>query len=291
MGRLRSTLSAYAITSDDPANVLSLVDRKLQYFEPGEMATALMAVFDTTHDRLAVSTAGHPAPVLAHPDGTTSVLELPVDPPLGVRQSQPRRVTELDLPRGSLLCLYTDGLIERRTVSFDERLEKLREVVTADSPEVVCSTVMRRLVGADAPVDDIAVLVVRFDERAPGDPLDLHMPAVPASLMHVRTALRRWLRDNGAAESAVVDLLVAVGEATSNAVEHAYGLEGGVFSVNVQLQEADAVVRISDAGQWRDPRGADRGRGTLIMQMTTDEFHVDRGPAGTEVVLRRRIDR
>src|SRR4051812_27452322 len=73
MGRLRSTLRAYAITSDDPGHVLSLVDRKLQYFEPGEMATALMAVFDTTHDRLAVSTAGHPAPVLAHPDGTTCV--------------------------------------------------------------------------------------------------------------------------------------------------------------------------------------------------------------------------
>jgi anti-sigma regulatory factor (Ser/Thr protein kinase)/putative methionine-R-sulfoxide reductase with GAF domain len=291
MGRLRSTLRAYAITSDDPANVLSLVDRKLQYFEPGEMATALMAVFDTTNDRLTISTAGHPAPVLAHPDGTASVLELPVDPPLGVRHSQPRRVTELDLPRGSLLCLYTDGLIERRTVSFDERLEKLREVVTVDTPEAVCSNVMRRLVGADAPADDIALLVVRFEERAPGDPLDLHLPAVSSSLMHVRTALRRWLRDNGAAESAVVDLVVAVGEATSNAVEHAYGLEGGVFSVNVQLQDADAVVRISDTGQWRDPRGADRGRGTLIMQMTTDEFHVDRGPAGTEVVLRRRIDR
>jgi len=290
MGRLRSTLRAYAITNDDPADVLSLVDRKLQYFEPGEMATALVVVYDTNEDRLRISTAGHPAPMVAYPDGSTTMLELSIDPPLGVRTARPRRVTELSLPRGATLCLYTDGLVERRTVPFDDRLDMLREAVKIESPQAVCASVMQRLVGADAPADDIALLVVRVAEHRPGAPWNLAVPAMPASLMPLRTALRRWLQDAGASEAAVIDLLVAAGEAASNAVEHAYGPAGGTVSVSAQLEGDQAVVRVSDSGQWREPRGDHRGRGSLIMQMTTDEVRVERGPEGTEVVLRRRMD-
>jgi serine phosphatase RsbU (regulator of sigma subunit)/anti-sigma regulatory factor (Ser/Thr protein kinase) len=289
MGRLRSTLRAYAITTDDPAAILSHVDRKLQYFEPGEMATALVATFDTIQDVMRISTAGHPAPMLANADGTTTLLDLPIDPPLGVRHSRPRRTTDMPLPRGGVLCLYTDGLVERRTIPFDDRLEQLREVVTVDAPEAVCASVMRSLVGAAAPADDIALLVVRVANTGPGAPLDLRLPATPASLLHIRTALRRWLRDAGATDTSVIDVLVAVGEATANAVEHAYGLSDGTISVGVQLDGDDVVVRVSDTGQWREPRGHDRGRGTLIMETTTDEFRIERGTAGTEIVLRRRI--
>jgi len=289
MGRLRSTLRAYAITTDDPSEILSLVDRKLHYFEPREMATALLAIFDPNSDLLRISAAGHPAPVLAHPDGTSSLLDLPIDPPLGVRHARPRRTTDLEVKRGAVLCLYTDGLVERRTVPYDDRVEQLRTVVNIDSPDVVCASVMRSLVGAEAPVDDIALLVVRIAERRPGAPLELRFPAVPSALTHVRSAVRRWLRDADATDEAVIDVLVAVGEATSNAVEHAYGLAGGTISVDVELDGADVVLRVSDSGQWREPRGHDRGRGTLMMETTTDEFRIERGDSGTEVVLRRRI--
>jgi anti-sigma regulatory factor (Ser/Thr protein kinase)/putative methionine-R-sulfoxide reductase with GAF domain len=291
MGRLRSTLRSYAITTEEPAAILSLVDRKLQHFEPGEMATALLAVFDVNQGRLRFSSAGHPSPVLASPDGSASLLELPVDPPLGVRHAAVRRTTDIELPRGAVLCLYTDGLVERRTVPLDDRLELLRGAVKVDSPEGVCASVMRVLVGAEAPLDDIALLVVRIADDGPGAPLELTLPAVPTSLAHIRVALRRWLQDVDAPPSVVDDVLVAVGEAASNAVEHAYGPGGGTVSVSVQLDDADAVVRVSDTGQWREPRGTGRGRGTLIMRTTTDDVRVDRTPSGTEVVLRRRIIR
>src|SRR4051812_43600525 len=68
MGRLRSTVRAYALTTSDPARILSLVDHKLQYFEAGEMATVLVAIFDPTLARVEVSSAGHPPPVVASPD-------------------------------------------------------------------------------------------------------------------------------------------------------------------------------------------------------------------------------
>jgi anti-sigma regulatory factor (Ser/Thr protein kinase) len=99
------------------------------------------------------------------------------------------------------------------------------------------------------------------------------------------------LRRVGAGDSAVHDVLVAVGEATSNAVEHAYGPAGGTIAVRVELDGSDVLVEIADNGQWREPRGHGRGRGTLIMQMTTDEFRVERGANGTTVFLRRRLDR
>jgi phosphoserine phosphatase RsbU/P len=63
-----------------------------------------------------------------------------------------------------VLCLYTDGLVERRHLDVDETLEVLRTAVAARPPESVCVEVMRRLVGVTTPEDDIAVLVVR---RAP----------------------------------------------------------------------------------------------------------------------------
>jgi serine phosphatase RsbU (regulator of sigma subunit)/anti-sigma regulatory factor (Ser/Thr protein kinase) len=291
MGRLRSTLRSYAITTEDPAAILSLVDRKLQHFEPGEMATALLAVFDVNQGRLRFSVAGHPSPVLASPDGTAELLELPIDPPLGVRHAAARRTTDIELPRGAVLCLYTDGLVERRTVALDDRLELLRGAVKVDSPEGVCASVMRVLVGGQAPADDIALLVVRIAKDARGAPLELTFPALPTSLAHIRTTLRRWLHEVDAPTSVSNDVLVAVGEATANAVEHAYGPAGGTVSVAVELDGADVVVRVSDTGQWREPRGTGRGRGTLIMRTTTDDFRVDRSPTGTEVVLRRRIDR
>jgi anti-sigma regulatory factor (Ser/Thr protein kinase) len=291
MGRLRSTLRSYAITTDDPGTILSLVDRKLQHFEPDEMATALLAVFDVNQDVVRISVAGHPSPVVTLPDGTASFLELPVDPPLGVRHAATRRTTTVELPRGSVVCLYTDGLVERRNVPLDDRLDQLKAAVKIESPDDVCVSVMRSLVGSAAPADDIALLVVRTAADGPGTALELRYPALPSSLAHIRAALRRWLQGVDATETAVHDMLVAVGEATANAVEHAYGPGGGTIVVGVELDGADVVVRVTDNGEWREPRGHGRGRGTLIMETTTDQFRVDRGPAGTEVVMRRRIDR
>jgi anti-sigma regulatory factor (Ser/Thr protein kinase)/putative methionine-R-sulfoxide reductase with GAF domain len=290
MGRLRSTLRSYAITTEEPSQILTMVDRKLQHFEPGEMATALLVVFDMNQGRLRISAAGHPAPVLARQDGKATLLDLPADPPLGVRNAAARRTTDMEIPRGAVLCLYTDGLVERRTVPLDDRLELLRSVVSVDSPEGVCASVMRALVGAEAPSDDIALLVVSIAEMGAGVPLELIVPAVPTSLAHIRAGLRRWLRDVDATQSAAEDLMLAVGEATANAVEHAYGPGGGTVVVTIELDGPDAIVRIRDSGQWREPRGTGRGRGTLIMRTTTDDFQVERTDTGTEVVLRRRID-
>jgi serine phosphatase RsbU (regulator of sigma subunit) len=124
------------------------------------MATVALALIEPSLDSLQISLAGHPAPILATGDIGT-YLDLPVDPPLGVRPSAGRRSATVELPVGSVLALYTDGLIERRATSIDARIELLCASVAARPAEDVCVTVMANLVGPRPPSDDIALLAIR----------------------------------------------------------------------------------------------------------------------------------
>jgi serine phosphatase RsbU (regulator of sigma subunit) len=69
------------------------------------------------------------------------------------------------IPAGAVLCLYTDGLVERRDVPIDANLTRLCESITAGPPEQVCAAVMTALIGREPVRDDVALLVLR---QAPG---------------------------------------------------------------------------------------------------------------------------
>ncbi|WP_340684205.1 GAF domain-containing SpoIIE family protein phosphatase [Amycolatopsis coloradensis] len=164
MGRLRSALRAYALESDDPAEVLSKLDRKVQHFEPGALATVVYGSVSASRDRAVISLAGHLPPVLAAPDSPSVFVEAPVDPPIGVTGPRRRR-TEIELPPGGVLAFYTDGLVERRDQLIDVGLQRLAGVVTTDPPSAVCARVMAALVGATPAQDDIALLVARRERN------------------------------------------------------------------------------------------------------------------------------
>jgi anti-sigma regulatory factor (Ser/Thr protein kinase) len=153
----------------------------------------------------------------------------------------------------------------------------------------VCTTVMVQLIGDDRPTDDVALLTVRRLDPPSAEPLELAVPAVASSLRDIRAAAKRWLTTIDARPEDVMDVLLAVGEATSNVVEHAYGPRGGVVHVRLELQRPDVVVTVRDTGHWRSPRGDNRGRGTHIIQAVTDEVTIDRRSNGTELVIRRRV--
>jgi serine phosphatase RsbU (regulator of sigma subunit)/anti-sigma regulatory factor (Ser/Thr protein kinase) len=292
MGRVRSSLRAHALVNQQsPSAILDMADRQLRHFEPGEMATVVVAVLDASFDTVHLSIAGHPPPVVAAPGGPARFLGPVVDPPLGVARPGRRRVTSASVPPGAVLCFYTDGLVERREAAIDDRLELVRAAVAPAPAETVCSAVMARLIGAERPADDVALLAVRRLDVGT-DPLEVTLPAVASALGDMRAAVRLWMADVGAGATEVTDVLVAVGEATSNVVEHAYGPEGGDMSVRLELREPDLVVAtVRDSGRWRPPRGTNRGRGALIMEAAADQVRVERGPAGTEVVIHRRLGR
>lgn len=161
MGRMRSTVRAYAIESDDPAEVLDRLDRKMEIFEPDAMATVLYAVFDPDLARVRIASAGHWPPVLAVPGEETVPVDMRTDPLIGTGLAHRRSATELHVPPGAVLCFYIDGLIERRDVPIDIGVAKLCAAAYAGPPEQVAATIMGRLIGREGAGDDVALLVLR----------------------------------------------------------------------------------------------------------------------------------
>jgi sigma-B regulation protein RsbU (phosphoserine phosphatase) len=161
MGRLRSSLRAYALDGGEPGEVLTRLDRQLRHFEPGQMATMLFGVLDPGQGRVHLSSAGHPPAILAAPGVASKPLDTPADPPLGVPAPRPRRTTTVDVPVGGLLCFYTDGLVERRRVPIDDRLAVLCRTLGSGDPTRECASVMSTLVGRTPPADDIALLILK----------------------------------------------------------------------------------------------------------------------------------
>ena len=163
MGRLRSALRAYALIEiDDPALVLDQLNRKAVHFEHGTMATVLYAIINPDHGSLTMAVAGHPPPAMVVPGEQPRLVEVDPSPPIGLPyQKRPHNVT-VPLPLGSVMCFYTDGLVERRGQPIDVGLEQLCAAMTADRANVVCSRIMRALTdNLDEPEDDTAVLVMR----------------------------------------------------------------------------------------------------------------------------------
>lgn len=162
MGRLRSALRAYALDYLDPAQVLSKLDRKASHFEHNTMATVAYAVIDTASHRMNLALAGHLLPVLAVPGEKARFVPAHVGPPIGFDLGTSGRLgVEVDIPPGTLIVLYTDGLVERRGQDLDAWLERLRQVVSPMGPEAACNRVMAAMVGYQPATDDIALMAIR----------------------------------------------------------------------------------------------------------------------------------
>ena len=290
MGRLRSALRAFALEEDDPAEVLERLDGNVQHFEDGVMATVLYAIFEPSLDRVSLSTAGHLPPIMGRPGERSALINVPVDLPVGVSVGPPRRTTVIDLPPEALFFLYTDGLVERRGQSLDTGLELLCDAVRpgADS-DAVCTAVLHQMIGPTAVGDDVAMLVARRLEGPAVVPLNIVVPAVPRTLSDVRATVRRWLHAVDAPPDVAADVLVAVGEACANVVEHAYGPGGGTLTVQMELDGPTVVTNVRDNGRWRPARGEDRGRGTSLIRACSDHMDVIAGVGGTTVTFRRHL--
>jgi phosphoserine phosphatase RsbU/P len=161
MGRMRSSLRSYALETTDPAEVLARLDAKMQHFEPGALATVAYAVFEQGLDRVRICSAGHYPPVIAFPGHPAELADIPPGLLIGAVPRAQRRVATIEIRPGTLLCFYTDGLVERRGRSIEDGLKQLCQAVTAGPTEIACATVMRAMVGSDPVSDDIALLAFR----------------------------------------------------------------------------------------------------------------------------------
>jgi phosphoserine phosphatase RsbU/P len=170
MGRIRSALRAYALETTDPADILGRLDRKIRHFEPDALATVACAMFEPGRDQVTVSCAGHLPPIIALPGQAARPVGTASDLLLGVALQVGRRAVTFPFPPGALLCLYTDGLVERRSQPIDESIAELCAAVTAAEPDAMCARVMAAMARDATHSDDTAVLVIRRHPHGPDHP-------------------------------------------------------------------------------------------------------------------------
>jgi serine phosphatase RsbU (regulator of sigma subunit)/anti-sigma regulatory factor (Ser/Thr protein kinase)/PAS domain-containing protein len=290
MGTVRTAVRAYALEAPGPADALQRLDRFVAGEDPLEFTTLLVAFIDSATGRMTVSSAGHLPPLIVAAGGSY-LLGVPADPPLGVAE-HPRREAELTLAAGDAIVAYTDGLVEDRRAGIVAGLEDLG--LAAEAGEPSGSLVQRILdaLNAQAADDDVVVCAV----RRTGDAFRRTYPAEPGSVASARHDVTAFAAAHGASEALCGDVALAVSEACTNVVVHAYRHRpAGPGEMHVEVASEGHALRVTveDDGCGVRPRGDSPGvgLGLQIIARTTSAFEVQRSPSGgARLVLRFAAD-
>jgi hypothetical protein len=169
MGQLRAAVRALAGFDLPPDQVLRRLDQMAEDLDSIQCATCLYAIIDLDTRTCALSRAGHPPPILVQPDGTASVLDLPSGLALGLGDpafSRAFTTTEVTIPVGSTLALYTDGLVESREQDIDTGIATLQNALGSPrgTLESTCETIINAL---PKQYDDVALLLTRMTHTGP----------------------------------------------------------------------------------------------------------------------------
>jgi len=286
MGRLRTAIHTLAMLELSPAETLQQLNELMGDLGAREphFATCVYAVYDAVTGILEVASAGHLPPLLVSPDGTNEFLSLTPAPPLGIGSGsvQSKFVPVTD---GSLLVLYTDGLVENRTRDIDVGLRLLAEIfgsgAAARPLEDLCRATLAG-VYSDQQRDDIALLMARLSRISADNHVSWTLPAELTSARRARGLIRRPLtRWNLADLIPVTELLVS--ELVTNSVRYAQGMIG----LRLVL-EGGLVVEVTDDSaalpRLRHPDEDDeRGRGLQVISQFAQRWGARRTATGKVV--------
>ncbi|MGV9288551.1 SpoIIE family protein phosphatase [Streptomyces sp. NPDC003719] len=275
MGRLCTAVRTLADVDLSPDELLTHLDDLVGHLaaddygdEVAELgATCLYAVYDPVSRRLTLATAGHPAPALVLPDGTTRIVPVSAGPPLGVG-GLPFEATEVVLPEGSVVALYTDGLLEDRDHDTTELCRAL--TAPADSLEALCDGVIGA-VRPEEPGDDVALLLARTRALGSDQVATWDVQPDPANVAAIRQAATERLAAWGLDEIAFITELV-VSELVTNAIRY------GAPPVQLRLIRDSALIcEVSDGSSTsphlRRAHAFDEGgRGLLLVAQLTERW-------------------
>ncbi|MEU6119400.1 PAS domain S-box protein [Streptomyces sp. NPDC047117] len=275
MGQLRSAANALARTGMAPDRLMQVLDTVVADL-PGQLVTCCYLVIRPDAGQLTICSAGHLPVLLAAPGEGVRTLPAPVSVPLGVG-GIPHQQAAITVPPGSVLALYTDGLIETPGSDIEDRLGALHEeFATAFNVARDLEAAADRLLGALLPGakpddDDATLLLLRF----PAGPLAsvvTELPATPSAVSDGRaflaSALSRWGRTEAADEACLL-----VSELLTNAIRHGEG----PLLLRLRMSRSELTAEVSDRSPRR-PRlrlaGTDEesGRGLFLVDALADSW-------------------
>ncbi|MDT0308350.1 SpoIIE family protein phosphatase [Streptomyces sp. DSM 44917] len=262
MGRLRTAVTALTALDHPPGELLAHLNDIVTGLGEEVYATCLYAVYDPSSGRLAMASAGHPPPAVLEPGGAVRFPEPAPGPPLGVA-AHPYRATELTLPEGTLVALWTDGLVRTGRAERDAGTgllaAALAEAAASPPPRVgcrddrepeaawlekLCETVLAALpAGRARREDDAALLALRTHRLPEEDVAAWDLPEDPSAARLARDRLRERLARWGLQELEMGAELV-VSELIGNVVRHAAG------PLRLRLLRTDVLTcEVSDASE------------------------------------------
>jgi serine phosphatase RsbU (regulator of sigma subunit)/anti-sigma regulatory factor (Ser/Thr protein kinase) len=287
MGRLRTAVRAFADIDLMPDELLTRLDDvviRLQREESTDYdelsATCLYAVYDPVSRRCSLASAGHVLPAMATPPTveesspaarSADFLDMPIGPPLGLG-GLPFETAQFEPAEGSLLVLWTDGLIRSPTRDVDDGRAVLRGILThaPDAPEQICDRLLAALVPG-RPADDVALLVARTLALGPDHVATLDLPSDPAAVARARRYTSETLAAWGLEELSFSTELV-VSELVTNAIRYGKG------PIQLRLIRHDRLTcEVFDAGSTaphlRRARTFDEGgRGLLLVAQLAERW-------------------
>ncbi|GHI03691.1 PAS sensor protein [Streptomyces cellostaticus] len=282
MGRLRTAVRTLADIDLAPDELLThLDDLVIRLSEEsggdggtGEVgATCLYAVYDPVSRRCALARAGHPPPVVLEPGGEPHQLDLPAGPPLGLG-GLPFESADVELPEGTVLALYTDGLMVSRERAGDSARALLFQALGAytDALDETCDRVLHALLPQGGAADDVALLLARTRGLPASQVATWDIPADPALVAAIRKQVGEQLERWSLSEIAFTTELV-VSELVTNAIRY------GSHPIRLRLIHAAAtlIVEVSDtshtAPHLRRAKIFDEGgRGLLLVAQLTQRW-------------------
>ncbi|MFI9612113.1 SpoIIE family protein phosphatase [Streptomyces sp. NPDC052023] len=163
MGQVRTAVHAYAVAGAASGQVLARTNQLFTDLDPGLLTSCLYAHIDLVHHRAQLATAGHCPPLLRHPDLHTDVLAAPPGPLLGVDPKAEYPTTDIPLPPGTLLALYTDGLTETPGIDHETALTGLATVLSeaTGSLDDIADALLAHAQPSGDRADDTALLLVK----------------------------------------------------------------------------------------------------------------------------------
>ncbi|MEU0931281.1 ATP-binding SpoIIE family protein phosphatase [Streptomyces malaysiensis] len=237
MGQLRTAVRTLADLDMPPDELLSRLNDLVSDLGEDWYATCLYAVFDPITRICSFSLAGHPPPVVVHPDGAVDMPRLTPDPPLGAAEP-PFEIHQLPLPEESLLVLCTDGLVESPDQDLDRGLAQLQQILAqhavpvftardeADSTrhlDDLCDTVVSALLPQHGQtIDDAVLLIAHTGAVNASDVATCVLPDDPRAAGQAREFVRERLDVWGLDELAITTELLA-SELVGNVIRHAEG--------------------------------------------------------------------